>query len=255
MGFGSERHIMRSFSGLYSPRRSNIGRVGAHVRSGFTLIELLVVIAIISILASMLFPTFSRAREQARKIVCVSNLRQIGLGLQMYTQDWDELEPIGHAFWVGELTNMTPAPTYLVDVTFPYTKSTQVWVCPSWKGVYLKPNYVGNYSYINDPTNNLIGQPAITGTIGGSTVSLPAVPPASVAAVGKAAEYPLLFCGSAGQQTDPSLLNAHTGLSDAAWKGGAIGGTSIFFADGHIKFMPMDIGRWNRLYETPRGNS
>lgn len=64
-------------------------------RSGFTLIELLVVIAIIAILAAILFPVFSRAREQARKTACLSNSRQIGLALMMYVQDWDETYPWG----------------------------------------------------------------------------------------------------------------------------------------------------------------
>ena len=63
------------------------------VGSGFTLIELLVVIAIIAILASILFPVFARARSQARKTVCLSNMKQIGLSLMMYAQDYDETYP------------------------------------------------------------------------------------------------------------------------------------------------------------------
>ena len=58
-------------------------------RKGFTLIELLVVIAIIAILAAILFPVFSRAREQARKAACLSNLKQIGTGLMMYVHLWE----------------------------------------------------------------------------------------------------------------------------------------------------------------------
>jgi len=57
---------------------------------GFTLIELLVVIAIIAILAAILFPVFSRAREQARKTACLSNLKQIGNALLMYTHLWEK---------------------------------------------------------------------------------------------------------------------------------------------------------------------
>ena len=59
-------------------------------RKGFTLIELLVVIAIIAILAAILFPVFAKAREKARQTSCLSNLKQITLGNQMYAQDYDE---------------------------------------------------------------------------------------------------------------------------------------------------------------------
>ena len=63
-------------------------------KRGFTLIELLVVIAIIAILAAILFPVFSRARESARKTACLSNMKQIGTALMMYCQDWDEAFPL-----------------------------------------------------------------------------------------------------------------------------------------------------------------
>src|SRR2546427_4281930 len=59
-------------------------------RHGFTLIELLVVIAIIAILAAILFPVFAQARQKARQTVCISNVKQIGLAMMMYTQDYDE---------------------------------------------------------------------------------------------------------------------------------------------------------------------
>jgi prepilin-type N-terminal cleavage/methylation domain-containing protein/prepilin-type processing-associated H-X9-DG protein len=89
-------------------------------RSGFTLIELLVVIAIIAILASILFPVFGRARENARRSSCQSNLKQIGLGLMQYTQDYDEAMPI---IWNGEGQWM--------DFVQPYIKSYQLFRCPS----------------------------------------------------------------------------------------------------------------------------
>jgi len=62
-------------------------------KRGFTLIELLVVIAIIAILAAMLLPALARAREQARRSVCISNLKQIGLAIKMYAQDYKEFYP------------------------------------------------------------------------------------------------------------------------------------------------------------------
>src|SRR5512146_1538478 len=62
-------------------------------RHGFTLIELLVVIAIIAILAAILFPVFAKAREQARKTACISNIKQLGLASLMYVQDYDETFP------------------------------------------------------------------------------------------------------------------------------------------------------------------
>ena len=89
---------------------------------GFTLIELLVVIAIIAILASILFPVFARARENARRSSCQSNLKNIGLGFQQYLQDYDELFPIG--------TTSVAAGWGSYQLQ-PYIKSTQVFACPS----------------------------------------------------------------------------------------------------------------------------
>jgi len=93
-------------------------------RSGFTLIELLVVIAIIAILAAILFPVFARAREKARQSSCLSNLKQLGLGVLMHTQDYDEKLPYGSS---------TPINLHycLWEGTQPYIKNMQILVCPS----------------------------------------------------------------------------------------------------------------------------
>lgn len=96
-------------------------------RKGFTLIELLVVIAIIAILAAILFPVFAQAREKARAITCISNLKQLGLGLLQYNQDNDERSPVGvDATLVG-----TPGVgSGWAGAIYPYVKSTGVYHCP-----------------------------------------------------------------------------------------------------------------------------
>ncbi len=99
-------------------------------RKGFTLIELLVVIAIIAILAAILFPVFSRAREQARKAHCQSSLKQIANAFLMYAQDWDECLPTGsradNRWWY--------------DLIQPYLKNAQVLKCPSAAAGILQPD-------------------------------------------------------------------------------------------------------------------
>lgn len=125
---------------------------GAH--HAFTLIELLVVIAIISLLAAILFPVFGQARSSARQTVCRSNLKQLGLGMLQYAQDYDEYFPCGNGGtisttmglgWAGQLQ--------------PYVKNTQIFHCPEDNGrpgvgitganIYCSYRY--NYSLLRDP--------------------------------------------------------------------------------------------------------
>jgi prepilin-type N-terminal cleavage/methylation domain-containing protein/prepilin-type processing-associated H-X9-DG protein len=110
---------------------------------GFTLIELLVVIAIIAILAAILFPVFARARENARRSSCQSNLKQLALGFHQYTQDYDERMPLPGWFTVpnGSYNAGAGGPrkayhvgsfvTTWADEIEPYIKSTQIFTCPS----------------------------------------------------------------------------------------------------------------------------
>ena len=113
-------------------------------KRAFTLIELLVVIAIIAILAAILFPVFAQARERARAISCISNLKQIGLGLMMYSQDYDETLPV--AFPANPPINGGgQAVTPFESMIEPYTKNTDMWKCPSVRG-NAGVNYgLGNY--------------------------------------------------------------------------------------------------------------
>jgi prepilin-type N-terminal cleavage/methylation domain-containing protein/prepilin-type processing-associated H-X9-DG protein len=140
----------------------------------FTLIELLVVIAIIAILAAILFPVFSRARESARCTACRSNIRQLGMAAHMYAQDYDELFPIDYY-----ATNLgAPAPynnhAQLVGQLLPYIKNMKIFYCPDGaKFQAYMPSVVasaaneaaGNigyyyYSFINLPGTATPGKPA-----------------------------------------------------------------------------------------------
>jgi prepilin-type N-terminal cleavage/methylation domain-containing protein/prepilin-type processing-associated H-X9-DG protein len=122
------------------------------MRRGFTLIELLVVIAIIAILAAILFPVFARAREKARQTSCLSNVKQLMLGIKMYVQDYDERNPYQRLYLTGWTGGMTGGVYQLpgcgnapflpwFEAVMPYLKNYQLLQCPSdghalcgWKG-------------------------------------------------------------------------------------------------------------------------
>lgn len=102
---------------------------GKKVQSGFTLIELLVVIAIIAILAAILFPVFAKAQEKARQTSCLSNEKQIGMGLMMYAQDYNGTFP--QCYYYVNDTDGTAGYNHWSGLINSYVKSKGVWVCPS----------------------------------------------------------------------------------------------------------------------------
>lgn len=123
------------------------------MRRAFTLIELLVVIAIIAILAGLLFPVFAQAKKSAKGTVCLSNLHQLGLAVQTYMGDYDDLYPYcvdasdkyapqiwnGQPTWAAQIPNMP----LLNEVLQPYVKSKEAFHCPVDSGTYTLDNNIG----------------------------------------------------------------------------------------------------------------
>jgi prepilin-type N-terminal cleavage/methylation domain-containing protein/prepilin-type processing-associated H-X9-DG protein len=142
---------------------------------GFTLIELLVVIAIIALLAAILFPVFARARENARRTSCQNNLKQIGVGLTQYTQDYDELRIRA---WGGVDNNgySDPGPGGRFkwpDMILPYIKSEQSFTCPSFNRANASNNSRGIFvpqARLTASSNNQFGSYAINSAYHAETI-------------------------------------------------------------------------------------
>ncbi len=137
------------------------------MRKGFTLIELLVVIAIIAILAAILFPVFARAREKARQTSCLSNVKELVLGMLMYAGDFDEMFPMcrypDDTYYPSPIDGVSCTFSW-PQLTHPYLKNAQVLECPSDERD--RPRYTNgsttnmsrysygrNYSYFNGTGN------------------------------------------------------------------------------------------------------
>lgn len=135
---------------------SNFMKLKTTVRKGFTLIELLVVIAIIAILAAILFPVFAKAREAARKSSCVSNLKQIGLAVKMYQQDFDEITAysVNGSGWSYA--------NYWGYFYLPYSKNQKIWECPSSLDAAVRPVAYGLSPFVESQPDAAFQDPSGT---------------------------------------------------------------------------------------------
>lgn len=197
---------------------------------GFTLIELLVVIAIIAILAAILFPVFARARENARRTSCMSNVKQISLGIIQYTQDYDEKMPIHYGPAGGAL--------FWGNAIFPYVKSNQIFFCPSATNMSTSSpisvsniSYGYNYAYLS-PTN-------ANGTALAAIQS-----PSETVMIGDSWKNNNRYVITS--NNDPLPGGANDGISYAHFDGANIG-----FVDGHTKWykLPGVIAGSNTMWD------
>ena len=214
-------------------------------RRGFTLIELLVVIAIIAILAAILFPVFAQARESARRSACLSNCRQIGTGIQMYTQDYDETMPIvsyGGQYRPATLCrhragfnrfNVDGKDRYLVPVLNPYTKNNQIFKCPNAPfNLHLDAGFPSQWGStywfwcIMDATS----QASTRATFPPNGIKTD-VCGFSLAQFDRPADKVIVCDGNPGWHTKGGVLGGF------AFGRGEVGYSNAIFADGHAKMM------------------
>jgi len=230
-------------------------------RQAFTLIELLVVIAIIAILAAILFPVFAKVREKARQTSCASNLKQIGLALVQYTQDWDETTSHMQVTKIpGGIDGSGITPKWQLPLQT-YIKSQNLYLCPdrttrfnpvgngSGKSVGPDPNkcydnwnttgvcfgYGYNDGILSDGGTGMIEAQTPDGLRPGRSLAR-LDSPANLVAYGDTDDnpgYSVAADNIVGKNISTSTLR-HDGQFN------------FCFADGHVKFIRMAV--WNTTY-------
>ncbi len=190
-------------------------------RAGFTLIELLVVIAIIAILAAILFPVFARARARAMQNTCLSNVKQITLGLIMYASDNDQRFPIQYGSY-GQ------SPSW-AEAVHPYIKNYQLWFCPDEKS----PMYMANG--FPRPSYSLSGNVSCGWYCAPVAQTLIPSPAAIVALASMQSTYdsPRLMSGGDWNYAYPRSQYGR------CWERHN-GGENYGFCDGHAKWMKLE---------------
>jgi len=211
------------------------------LKKAFTLIELLVVIAIIAILAAILFPVFAQARESARKTVCLSNIKEMGLGMMMYTQDYDEKMVIweqgsGNLFWDSQGYAMS-----YDRLLQPYLKNNLISGCPSDLSVAKPLSSGAPYPPV---TAYAVRSFAIPGNIGGNWCNTATNPQPNPPALAQIPEPAITIglnerdnCASA-TATDWGWCSINDSESETAWRHNQQG--NFVYVDGHAKSTHYD---------------
>jgi len=241
-------------------------------RFGFTLIELLVVIAIIAILAAILLPVFARARENARKSTCLSNMKQVGSAMILYQSDYDQKFPgsggllsgmPGNAYywsngWEGWVSNSLIA----------YEKTEKIYLCPSdmtngfpqWRGQGVGAGDVTAYSFKRGPMGNF-PRSAYSWNYRGAannTSDVAILEPGNLAVMWDSWN-PWTDCivtstcglwGSDGQTVTGRDVAAFM-AGNFRYAGRHLEGNAFLFADGHTKWAKWSMMSWDQIANLP----
>ena len=255
---------------LFTPRRPN----KKSTFQAFTLIELLVVIAIIAILAAILFPVFARARENARRSSCQSNMKQLGLAFAQYTQDYDERMPTGRDYSPNTSWDFLIGPyAQKLNAAQSNTSASALLACPSDSiartSGYATRSYSipGNYS--GGPWPQRVA-PA-TSLVGRSLAEFPAVSETLMLAEnpvdtnGVSGNNAFVVCPSMGNDATVSYAITQDGSGAGASASNGLNGRqqhfdgwNYLFIDGHVKFLRPEqtingAGKTGGTLRNPRG--
>jgi len=228
-------------------------------KKGFTLIELLVVIAIIATLAAILFPVFSRARENARRSSCASNLRQIGLGLAQYIGDYDEVMPSDRLCEDPDVYTPGTCSVWM-DGVQPYTKNAELFNCPSApKANYYESghtahygSYAMNHTYYSGGDNHVSPmsdyQTGRQGAVKSPQIEAPSTT-AWIAESGIDSGYatPIDFSWDVNEIPAVNTNNGINYLGSSGPIARHLERTNVLYCDGHVKSMSLSSLRATKV--------